>query len=203
MPVSDEQLMMWARSWAKTFASKRRLLDMLEDLTQEAALGIMRARSDWDSEKTNFKTYAEIWARSYMQRYNHNMSGVVRSSASFTQRVEILDPETERQAHGWVDDRTEPAEAFDRVYRSQVASKIDDRTLAMVQHRIAGESLDTIGARFGISHERVRQLLVKATEVAQSMEAGTTTKRLRVGRSARRCAAPSSPKRSRREVLHR
>ena len=39
--------------------------------------------------------------------------------------------------------------------------KIDERIIEMHERRVSGESLRNIGMRFGITRERVRQLIVK------------------------------------------
>ena len=63
-------------------------IEELEDLRQEAFIGMVKAARLWDPEKgANFSTYYLYWIKQTVQRYIDNCVGVVRVSVSQRQRI--------------------------------------------------------------------------------------------------------------------
>jgi RNA polymerase sigma factor (sigma-70 family) len=151
--------------------------DELGDLASEAFLGIVRAAQKYDpAHGTRFITYATPWARQFCQRY-----WLVRRRKGFTavgDRVPSFAPAG--------DDGTPAAEFLggrdsrDPVSPSDLARLLDDlgeRERSFVRLRFFdGMKLREIAERFGVTKERVRQVLVAAL------------RRLRASRAARELA---------------
>ena len=71
-----------------SFVKRYSGIEELEDLRQEAFIGMVKAVRLWDPEKgANFTTYCLYWIRQTVQRYIDNCVGVVRVSVSQRQRI--------------------------------------------------------------------------------------------------------------------
>lgn len=87
----------FAYKQAITVGSRRRLQSAdIDDLMQEAALGVMRAAKDYDSRVAKFTTYSGVWIRAYIS-YFLATPGVValpKNMAHLRRKYDGINPKT-------------------------------------------------------------------------------------------------------------
>jgi len=164
-------------SVAKKFARRGNRLD---DLIQEGNVGIMKAIEHFDPKKNvRFATYAVWWIRAYITRYlKDNRSQVrggegERASMSDFSLDTTLDEEGETTFLDRLEDdgpspqntviaREQTAQVQEAL--SKVRRRIGDMGWDILQERLTQDkprTLEELGARWGVSRERVRQVELK------------------------------------------
>jgi RNA polymerase primary sigma factor len=162
---------------AKKFANRGARLD---DLIQEGNVGLMKAIEHFDPKKNvRFATYAVWWIRAYITRYLKDNRSQVRGGESerpvmtdfsldaslddegettFLDRLEDGGPSPQEQYLSREQD-TEVQEAL-----AKVKKRIGDLGWDILQERLTQDkprTLEELGARWGVSRERVRQVELK------------------------------------------
>jgi RNA polymerase primary sigma factor len=162
---------------AKKFANRGARLD---DLIQEGNIGLMKAIEHFDSKKNvRFATYAVWWIRAYITRYLKDNRSQVRGGESERGSMSdlSLDVPMDEEGDSTFLDRLEdsgpgPQETFfaqeqgDRVQEAlaKVRKRIGDLGWDILQERLTQDkprTLEELGARWGVSRERVRQVELK------------------------------------------
>jgi RNA polymerase primary sigma factor len=147
-----------------------------DEVVQEGNLGLLRAAEKYDPEAgTRFSTYAVWWIRAYVWKYLKLARSAVRPKSGTAARADLsLDAPLGEDADGTylekvADDRPTPdaryanADADRHVRRAldRVRGRLGGLGWDIVQSRLrqdAPETLETIGRRWGVSRERVRQV---------------------------------------------
>jgi RNA polymerase primary sigma factor len=162
---------------AKKFANRGARLD---DLIQEGNVGLMKAIEHFDPKKNvRFATYAVWWIRAYITRYLKDNRSQVRGGESerpvmtdfsldasldeegettFLDRLEDGGPSPQEQ-YLFHEQSSEVQEAL-----SKVRKRIGDLGWDILTERLTQDkprTLEELGARWGVSRERVRQVELK------------------------------------------
>lgn len=158
---------------AKKFSSRA----CLEDLIQEGNVGLMKAIEHFDSRKNvRFATYSVWWIRAYITRYLKDNRSQVRGGEH--ERVSMhdfsLDTPVDDESESTYVDRIEDAGTTPDVavlYRERndevslalerVRRRLGDLGWDILRERLSQErpcTLEELGARWGVSRERVRQV---------------------------------------------
>lgn len=168
--MTDQEMFALAMRWARDFAAKNRFgAHIEEDLVQEAAMAIIKAKERHRPEKGNLHNYAKLWAWALMKKYANAHGSVVRHGTRAPQTKTLVPQDTDNDAAEpgtVIDTRTESGNAHETAVARQAMSRTkNDRQYAMVTMRIEGYTLDEIGATFGVSREFARQQIVAFGEV--------------------------------------
>lgn len=167
-------------STARKFANRGARLD---DLIQEGNIGLMKAIEHFDPKKNvRFATYAVWWIRAYVTRYLKDNRSQVRggqgervtmadfsldapmddeSDMTFLERIEDPD-EGPQEAYLAQEKDQEVREALGRVRK-----RIGDLGWDILQERLTQDrprTLEELGARWGVSRERVRQVELRTKD---------------------------------------
>ncbi len=172
---------------AKKYASRGARLD---DLVQEGNVGLMKAIEHFDAKKNvRFATYAVWWIRAYITRYLKDNRSHVRGGEH--ERISMSDlsldtPVDEESDSTWLDRLEDAAPTPDSSYLSterdeevsvalqRVRRRLGDLGWDILQERLTQDkprTLEELGARWGVSRERVRQVELKTkTFLARYLE---------------------------------
>ena len=161
-------------STARKFANRGA---RLEDLIQEGNIGLMKAIEHFDPKKNvRFATYAVWWIRAYVTRYlKDNRSQVRGGQGERGSMVDFsldapMDDDSEMTFLERIEDPGQgPQETYlareqDREVRdalTRVKKRIGDLGWDILQERLTQDkprTLEELGARWGVSRERVRQV---------------------------------------------
>ena len=172
---------------ARRFAHRGARLD---DLVQEGNIGLMKAIEHFDPKKNvRFATYAVWWIRAYITRYLKDNRSQVRggegergamsdlsldvpveddSDATWVDRLEDAGPTPDLLAmNGQRDEQVKEA-------LGKVRKRIGDLGWDILQERLTQDkprTLEELGARWGVSRERVRQVELRTrTFLARYLE---------------------------------
>lgn len=159
---------------AKKFSHRGARLD---DLIQEGNVGLMKAIEHFDAKKNvRFATYAVWWIRAYITRYLKDNRSQVRGGEAERQSMTdfSLDAALDEDGETTFLDRLEddgrtPQEEFlhseqDKNVQAALArvrKRIGDLGWDILQERLTQDkprTLEELGARWGVSRERVRQV---------------------------------------------
>lgn len=173
---------------ARRFASRGARLD---DLIQEGNVGLMKAIEHFDSKKNvRFATYAVWWIRAYITRYLKDNRSQVRGGQG--ERGAMVDfsldtPIDDESESTYVDSLEDTGQGQELSYlRSEqdaavaqaltkVKKRIGDLGWDILQERLTQDkprTLEELGARWGVSRERVRQVELKTKDfLARYLEA--------------------------------
>jgi len=162
---------------AKKFANRGARLD---DLVQEGNVGLMKAIEHFDPKKNvRFATYAVWWIRAYITRYlKDNRSQVRGGEAERPVMADFsLDASLDEDGETTFLDRLEdggpsPQEQYlsreqdteVQVALAKVKKRIGDLGWDILTERLTQDkprTLEELGARWGVSRERVRQVELK------------------------------------------
>jgi RNA polymerase primary sigma factor len=162
---------------AKKFANRGARLD---DLIQEGNVGLMKAIEHFDPKKNvRFATYAVWWIRAYITRYLKDNRSQVRGGESERPVMTdfSLDASLDEEGETTFLDRLEdggPSPQEQYIHREQdtevqealakVKKRIGDLGWDILQERLTQDkprTLEELGARWGVSRERVRQVELK------------------------------------------
>jgi RNA polymerase primary sigma factor len=163
---------------ARKFTSRGARLD---DLVQEGNIGLMKAIEHFDTNKNvRFATYAVWWIRAYITRYLKDNRSQVRggehergvmsdfsldapveedSEMTYLDKIQDNTAETADQSFLKLERDQEVSLALQKVRR-----RIGDLGWDIVQERLTQDkprTLEELGARWGVSRERVRQVELK------------------------------------------
>ncbi|MEW6434625.1 MAG: sigma-70 family RNA polymerase sigma factor [Myxococcota bacterium] len=176
---------------ARKFASRSGRLD---DLIQEGNVGLMKAIEHFDPKKNvRFATYAVWWIRAYITRYLKDNRSHVRGGEH--ERLSMsdfsLDSPLDDEADATYLDRLEdqgptPDVSYLSLERDEAVSqalqrvkrRLGDLGWDILQERLTQDkprTLEELGARWGVSRERVRQVELKTKSfLARYLEAFNT-----------------------------
>ena len=148
----------------------------LEELVQEGNLGLLRAIEKFDPDAgTRFATYAVWWIRAYVWKYLKQARSTVRPRSGEVALADVsLDGPIDEEGDGSFLDRVEddgpgPDTAYgtaerDRQLRDRIAKvrgRVGELGWDIIHTRLQQDppdTLETIGKRWGVSRERVRQV---------------------------------------------
>ena len=164
-------------SVARKFAHRGHRLD---DLVQEGNVGLMKAIEHFDSKKqVRFATYAVWWIRAYITRYLKDNRSQVRGGehervnmADFSLDAPLGDEEDSTYLERLEDGGATPDQTYFAMERDEevsealqrVKKRIGDLGWDILQERLTQDkprTLEELGARWGVSRERVRQVELK------------------------------------------
>lgn len=159
---------------ARKFASRGARLD---DLIQEGNVGLMKAIEHFDPKKNvRFATYAVWWIRAYITRYLKDNRSQVRGGEAERRSMSDLSLDTpmdDENDSTWLerleDDGLDPEHAVSNDERDaqvkealgKVKKRLGDLGWDILQERLTQDkprTLEELGARWGVSRERVRQV---------------------------------------------
>ena len=167
-------------STARKFANRGARLD---DLIQEGNIGLMKAIEHFDPKKNvRFATYAVWWIRAYVTRYLKDNRSQVRGGQG--ERVSMtdfsLDATMDEESDMTFLERIQdpgvgPQEAYlaqekdeeVRVALTRVKKRIGELGWDILQERLTQDkprTLEELGARWGVSRERVRQVELRTKD---------------------------------------
>lgn len=159
---------------ARRFAHRGARLD---DLVQEGNVGLMKAIEHFDPKKNvRFATYAVWWIRAYITRYLKDNRSQVRGGEAERRSMSDLSLDTpmdDENDSTWLerleDDGLDPEHAVSNDERDaqvkealgKVKKRLGDLGWDILQERLTQDkprTLEELGARWGVSRERVRQV---------------------------------------------
>ena len=164
--------------WAKSYAMKYRDMDV-DDMIQCGFIGLWRAAKKFEPERgLRFSTYAGYHAQSAMGYATRLKSHLVDlRSVSFNYKLRDCKDGEERQElidvvqgrivcefketslADWLETR-DNLKHVDKVM--ECARGLSDRDKEIFMRHARGETLDKIGESYGVSRERIRQIVEKA-----------------------------------------
>jgi len=173
---------------ARKFANRGARLD---DLVQEGNVGLMKAIEHFDPKKNvRFATYAVWWIRAYITRYLKDNRSQVRGGEQERRvmRDVSLEMPVDEEGETTLLDRLEdggqtPDVSFLRLERDEevsrallkVKGRLGDLGWDILQERLTQDkprTLEELGARWGVSRERVRQVELRTKSfLARYLEA--------------------------------
>jgi RNA polymerase sigma factor (sigma-70 family) len=141
----------------------------LDDLTQSAFLGLLRAASDHDPKRGAFTTYGSVWARSFIGRAIANQASVVRTPV-FLQDRRAQQGERRRAEESSLDAPLKDAEGRKRLdfLTDPDAAQPDDEAQAAERRR----ALAKIFAAARLSRRLKRVLVLRFVDELSQAEAG-------------------------------
>ncbi len=147
-----------------------------DEVVQEGNLGLLRAVEKYDpAAGTRFATYAIWWIRAYVWRYLKLARSAVRPKSGTAARADLsLDAPLGGDGDAtYLEQLEDDAPTPDARYADRDADAQVQRALDRVRGRLGGlgwdivqsrlrqdapDTLETIGRRWGVSRERVRQV---------------------------------------------
>jgi RNA polymerase sigma factor (sigma-70 family) len=161
-----------------------------EDLRQVGWFALKRANEKYDPELSRFSSYASLWIRAFINQYvDKNLTAFTTGLGCFSQpqsrsdecrdflkiardcvytpalctRYDKLVDKKTRNAVELADDRDES-----QVIAGQLRQLTDDRNYQVILAMAEGNSLRDIGKEFGVSGERVRQIIERSMGLLKS-----------------------------------
>lgn len=164
-------------SVARKYANRGHRID---DLIQEGNVGLMKAIEHFDPKKNvRFATYAVWWIRAYITRYLKDNRSQVRGGEAERISMSDFSLDTPIEDDGdttWLDRLEGSGEELDEAFivkerdgevheaLMKVKKRLGDLGWDILQERITQDkprTLEELGARWGVSRERVRQVELK------------------------------------------
>jgi RNA polymerase primary sigma factor len=159
----------------------------IDDIIQEGNLGLLRALETFDPDAgTRFATYAVWWIRAYVGKYLNEARSIVRprggsaATADLSLDAPIHDEDETTFLDRFQDERPGPEhallafEAGREVRRTleRCRGRIGPLGRDIVESRLQSDerdSLEAVGARWGFSRERVRQVEVQTKRLLSGL----------------------------------
>jgi RNA polymerase sigma factor (sigma-70 family) len=159
-----------AYDYARKHARRCRHLDV-DDLVQAACLGLLRAARDYDPARAAWSTYATWWMRAFVNRELQNHERTIRVPVHAQESgvcrgvpTSSLDaPLGAEDGRTWHDrmaaDDAEPRDVLAEARLAKAIEALPERQRRVLRGRLWGDrTLAEVGAEWGVSRERVRQL---------------------------------------------
>lgn len=158
----ETQSQKWAQSFVRRLPLARHLVD---ELAQEAAIGILRAAQKFNSRKGRFGPYAQTWAFALMRRHVNWLGGPVSRHKIMPHAVSLIAPEEKHPSDNAIrDEREEQGFQFEEAAFSEAFDKLEPKIQAIVQARMAGKTNEAIAELVGVSRETIRQKCLRFAE---------------------------------------
>lgn len=161
--MTNEEIFAKSKIWAARFVSHLNCArHLVEELGQEAAIGMLRAREKYQPSKGPFEPYARLWANALMKKHLNALGGAVRASTANkdTKMPESMGLSVEIEERGdthWRDDRKYDSFAFEHAAFKESLADVDARTALMVEAKAGGATNEEIADALGMSRESVRK----------------------------------------------
>lgn len=154
-----------ARRWASRVCRPRPWL-YYEDVLSEMLLALWRAAQVWDPVRGKFSTYACWWMRSHTTRHLRRRWRDRRlRTISLDATITHAGDEPRTLAEITPDPRAhEPSEPLQADEVLDALRCLPSRDRDVIEALAAGEACESVAARLGVSHQRVRQLRDRARQ---------------------------------------
>ena len=189
---TPEEIYNYAKRWAKLYARKLNAAHIVDELIQEAALGIIRGLQTYDTTKGN-ENYVKGWALAYMRRHARSMSLVVKrhkyNRQGHTQTYSLVAGEfecAEHEAGTHRDLRGEAPAGHVVAEFNQAWERADSLTRKAVHSKLVGGTFKDVAEQEVLSGEYVRQ---KFLQFGKSKEEITSEWRERYARNGDKARA--------------
>lgn len=186
---TPEEILNYAKRWGKLYARRLNAAHIVDELIQEAALGIIRGLQTYDPTKGN-ENYVKGWALAYMRRHARSMSLVVKrhkyNRQGHTQVYALISGESEHEESVYRDQRAEAPAGHVVAEFNQAWERADSLTRKAVHSKLVGGTFKDVGEQEQLSGEYVRQ---KFLQFGKSKEEITSEWRERYARNGDRARA--------------
>lgn len=175
VPVADEEVLLRENDdlvhWViGTFKPTFVLRADYDDIAQVGRIALLKAIRTYEPKKGKLSTYATRCIRNAYR----NMLFLERAQKRQTHKLQVYyDEEIDDKGHTWWDTLEMSASVEDEVVRrvamQEWLAQLDERERCIIEMKCQGYYLREIGARLGITHERVRQIIRGTEEKAREL----------------------------------
>lgn len=165
--MQGDQIDATAKSWARAFARKFYLArHIVDELAQEAAIGILIARKKYDARHgpDAFKAYARAGAVMRMKRHMNKLAGPVAPRLDVDPRIPksvgLTSPDAPDNQPGHRDTRSTVPEYDNAIEFEKAVARQETRVQTMIHKKLQGCTHEEIAIELGISRECVRKKVV-------------------------------------------
>jgi len=165
--MSPVEMNTLSKKWATALVRRLSLARfMIDELAQEAAIGILAACKNFDPSLSTFEQRAFVHANYRMRRHIKAMAGVVnqpRRRAGTPRSVALIVEDQEGNETSICDDYTD-ATQLDELAFTEALAATDARTTLMIEAKMKGATYEEIAEGLGVSREFVRKKVIKFAE---------------------------------------